>query len=154
MSEAKDDKEHGTGHIIQSLAVNFIIAVVKAGAAFYTKSGAMLAEALHSFSDCGNQLLLLVGVKQASKPPDEKHPLGYGRAVYFWSFMVALLLFLGGGAFSIYEGIHKVMHPEVVENVWVGVAILVVSLLLEGGATLSNIKELNKRRGNKPFMKY
>jgi cation diffusion facilitator family transporter len=154
MSEAKDDKDHGTGHIIQSLLVNLLIAVVKAGAAFYTKSGAMLAEALHSFSDCGNQILLLVGVRQARKPPDEKHPLGYGRAVYFWSFMVALLLFLGGGAFSVYEGVHKVMHPEAVENVWVGLGILAVSLLLEGGATLSNIKELNKRRGKKPFMKY
>lgn len=148
------DKEHGTGHIIQSLAVNLAIAVVKAGAAFYTKSGAMLAEALHSFSDCGNQILLLVGVRQARKPADEKHPFGYGRAVYFWSFMVALLLFLGGGAFSIYEGIHKVMHPEAVENVFVGLGILAVSLVLEGGATLSNVKELNKRRGKKPFMQY
>jgi len=150
----KDDKEHGTGHIIQSLLVNVAIAVVKAGAAWYTKSGAMLAEALHSFSDCGNQILLLIGVRQAARPPDEKHPLGYGRAVYFWSFMVALLLFMGGGAFSIYEGVHKAMHPEPVENVLVGVAILAVSLVLEGGATLSNIKELNKRRGEKPFMKY
>lgn len=148
------DKEHGTGHIIQSLVVNLAIAVVKAGAAVYTKSGAMLAEALHSFSDCGNQLLLLVGVRQARKPADEKHPFGYGRAIYFWSFMVALLLFLGGGAFSIYEGVHKVMHPEAVENVWVGLGILAVSFVLEGGATLSNVKELNKRRGDKPFMKY
>lgn len=153
MSE-DDEKEHGTGHIIQSLLVNVAIALVKAGAAWYTRSGAMLAEALHSFSDCGNQILLLVGVKQAKKPPDEKHPLGYGRSVYFWSFMVALLLFLGGGSFSIYEGVHKVIHPEPVENVLVGVGILAVSLLLEGGATLSNIKELNKRRGDKPFMQY
>ncbi len=148
------DKDHGTGHIIQSLAVNLAIAIVKAGAAVYTKSGAMLAEALHSFSDCGNQILLLVGVRQARKPADEKHPFGYGRAVYFWSFMVALLLFLGGGAFSIYEGVHKVMHPEAVENVFVGLGILAVSLVLEGGATLSNIKELNRRRGEKPFMRY
>jgi cation diffusion facilitator family transporter len=148
------DKDHGTGHIIQSLAVNLAIAIVKAGAAVYTKSGAMLAEALHSFSDCGNQILLLVGVRQARKPADEKHPFGYGRAVYFWSFMVALLLFLGGGAFSIYEGVHKVMHPEAVENVFVGLGILAVSLVLEGGATLSNVKELNRRRGEKPFMRY
>ena len=149
-----EDKDHGTGHIIQSLVVNLLIAVVKTVAAVYTKSGAMLAEALHSFSDCGNQLLLLVGVRQAKKPPDEKHPLGYGRAVYFWSFMVALLLFLGGGAFSVYEGVHKVMHPEAVENVWVGLGILFISILLEGASTLSNIKELNKRRGKKPFMQY
>ena len=148
------DEEHGTGHIIQSLLVNVAIAVVKTIAALLTKSGSMLAEALHSFSDCGNQILLLVGVRQARKPPDASHPLGYGRAVYFWSFMVALMLFLGGGVFSIYEGIHKIREPEPVERVWVGVAILAVSLVLEGGATLSNIKELNKRRGPKPFVKY
>jgi cation diffusion facilitator family transporter len=149
-----DDKDHGTGHIIQSLLVNVVIAIVKAIAAYFTKSGSMLAEALHSFSDCGNQILLLVGVKQSKKPADDKHPFGYGRAVYFWSFMVAMMLFLGGGVFSIYEGIHKIREPEPVERVWLGVGILAVSLLLEGGATLSNIKELNKRRGKKAFMQY
>jgi cation diffusion facilitator family transporter len=150
----KGDKHDDTGHIIQSLLVNIVIALVKAAAAFFTKSGAMLAEALHSFSDCGNQLLLLVGVKQAKKPADSTHPFGYGRAIYFWSFMVALLLFSGGGAFSIYEGVHKVMHPEPVEHVLIGIGILAVSFLLEGSATLSNIRELKKRAKGKPFMKY
>jgi cation diffusion facilitator family transporter len=147
-------EEHGTGHIIQSLLVNVAIAVVKAVAAYFTKSGAMLAEALHSFSDCGNQLLLLVGVRQSKKPADEKHPFGYGRAVYFWSFMVALLLFSGGGIFSVYEGVHKIIHPEPVEHVWVGLIILLISIVLEGGSLLSNIRELDKRRGNKPFVQY
>jgi cation diffusion facilitator family transporter len=145
------DEGHGTGHIIQSLLVNVAIAAVKAFAAFLTKSGAMLAEALHSFSDCGNQLLLLVGVRQAKKPPDEKHPFGYGRAVYFWSFMVALLLFSGGGVFSIYEGVHKISHPEAVEHVAIGLGILAVSLVLEGSACWSNIKELKKRAPGKAF---
>ena len=149
-----DDRESSTGHIIQSLLVNVAIAAVKAVAAYFTKSGSMLAEALHSFSDCGNQILLLVGVKQSRKAADEKHPFGYGRALYFWSFMVAMMLFLGGGVFSIYEGIHKIRDPEPVERVWLGVGILFVSLLLEGGATLSNIKELNKRRGKKAFYQY
>jgi cation diffusion facilitator family transporter len=148
------DKEHSTGHIVQSLLVNVAIAVVKAVAAFFTGSGAMLAEALHSFSDCGNQVLLLIGVRQARRPPDRRHPFGYGRAVYFWSFMVALMLFLGGGVFSIYEGIHKLHHPEAVERVWLGVLILAVSLVLEGASTLSNIRELNRRRGPKGFMRY
>jgi cation diffusion facilitator family transporter len=149
------DEGHGTGHIIQSLLVNVAIAVVKAIAAVFTKSGAMLAEALHSFSDCGNQILLLVGVKQARRPPDDRHPFGYGRAVYFWSFMVALLLFTGGGVFSVYEGIHKIRDPEPVEHVWIGVGILVVSLVLEGASTLSNIRELNKRRGSRTtFVQY
>ena len=154
MSGEKGDKHDDTGHIIQSLLVNVAIAIVKAVAAFFTKSGAMLAEALHSFSDCGNQILLLVGVRQAKKPADEMHPFGYGRAIYFWSFMVALLLFSGGGAFSIWEGVHKVAHPEPVEHVWIGLIILGVSFLLEGSACLSNIKELKKRAKGKPFMKY
>lgn len=154
-SDDKEHGEHGTAHIIQSLAVNLAIAAVKAVAAFFTKSGSMLAEALHSFSDCGNQILLLIGVRQSRKPPDATHPLGYGRAVYFWSFLVALMLFLGGGVFSIYEGIHKIREPEPVERVWLGVGILAVSLVLEGGATLSNIRELNKRRaGKKSFFRY
>jgi cation diffusion facilitator family transporter len=147
-------QENDTKHIVQSLVVNVIIALVKFVAAFFTKSGAMLAEALHSSSDCGNQILLLVGAKQAKKPPSEKHPFGYGRAIYFWSFMVALMLFLGGGVFSIYEGIHKTIAPEKVENVWAGLVVLVVSLLLEGYATLSNVKELNARRGKAPFFKF
>lgn len=148
------DRDHGTGHIIQSLLVNVAIAVVKAIAAYFTKSGSMLAEALHSFSDCGNQILLLVGVNQSKKPADAKHPFGYGRAVYFWSFMVAMMLFLGGGVFSIYEGVHKIREPEPVERVWLGILILGISLVLEGAATLSNIRELNKRRGPKAFMQY
>src|SRR5689334_17865540 len=103
--------DHSTGHILQSLAVNVVIALVKAGAAFATGSGAMLAEAIHSGADCGNQLLLLVGVRQARKPATAMHPLGLGRDLYFWSFLVALMLFTGGGVFSIYEGIHKLLTP-------------------------------------------
>lgn len=145
---------HDTGHIIQSLFANLGIVVAKGIAAALTASGAMLAETIHSFADCGNQLLLLLGVKRAMMPPDAKHPLGYGRNLYFWSFMVALLLFVGGGVFSIYEGIHKIGEPEPVENVGVGLGVLGVSLLLEGWACLSNIKELNKRRGATPFFRY
>ncbi|MBL0196901.1 MAG: cation diffusion facilitator family transporter [Myxococcales bacterium] len=155
MRDSEPPKEdHSTAHIVQSLGINLLIAAVKAVAAVLTKSGAMLAEALHSFSDCGNQVLLLVGVRQSRKPPDASHPLGYGRAVYFWSFMVAMLLFTGGGMFSIYEGVHKIREPEPVEKVWIGLLILGISLVLEGGATLSNIRELNKRRGEKPFIQY
>ena len=143
--------DHGTGHIIQSLVVNGIIAVAKGLAAFFTGSGAMLAEAIHTVADCGNQLLLLRGVTEARKPPDELHPLGYGRNLYFWSFMVALLLFTGGGVFSIYEGIHHWQHPEPVENIALALGILGFSLVLEGWATFGNIKELNKRRQGVPF---
>lgn len=146
--------EESTSHILQSLAINLLIAIMKGVAAFFTRSGAMLAEALHSFADCGNQGLLLIGVRQSKKPPDSRHPLGYGRAMYFWSFMVALLLFSGGGLFSIYEGIHKVLHPEPIERVWLGASILGASLLMEGWATISNMRELNGRRGKHTFFEH
>jgi len=148
------DQEHSTSHILQSLVVNLIIAATKGVAAVFTKSGAMLAEALHSSADCLNQLFLLIGVKQARRKPDPSHPLGYGRATYFWSFLVALMLFTGGGVFSIYEGIHKLAEPEAVERVWLGIAILLFSLLLEGWSTFSNVRDLNARRGATPFWQY
>lgn len=153
MSKEKSN-DHGTGHIIQSLIVNVLIASSKGFAAFMTGSGSMLAETIHSFADCANQGLLLMGVKQAQRPADQKHPLGYGRSVYFWSFMVAMLLFSIGGMFSIYEGVHKFNNPEPVENIAWGVGILLFSLALEGYATYSNVVELNQRRGTTGFVKY
>ena len=146
--------DSSTSHIIQSLVANLVIACAKGVAAVFTRSGAMLAETLHSFADCGNQLLLLLGVRMSRRPPDDSHPLGYGRSLYFWSFMVALLLFSGGGVFSVYEGLHKLGHPEPVENPWVGVAILGFSLVLEGWATLGNVREMNRRRGETTFVQY
>ena len=148
------EENHSTSHIIQSLVANLAIAAGKGVVAFITGSGALLAETLHSTADCGNQLLLLLGVKRARKAPDASHPLGYGRDLYFWSFLVALLLFTGGGVFSIYEGIHKLGHPEPIEKVHLGLGILGFSLLLEGGATLSNVREMNRRRGATPFFQY
>jgi cation diffusion facilitator family transporter len=145
---------HGTGHILQSLVVNVAIAIIKAVAAVFTGSGAMMAEAIHSFADTGNQVLLLVGVINARKKPDAQHPLGYGRDVYFWSFIVALMLFTGGGVFSIYEGLHKWADPEPVSHATAGLVILLVSLVLEGGSLLSNVRELHARRGTVPFFRY
>jgi cation diffusion facilitator family transporter len=143
-----------TGHIIQSLITNLVIAVSKGIAAVFTGSGAMLAETLHSLADCGNQGLLLMGVKRSRRPASKSHPLGYGRDLYFWSFMVALLLFVGGGVYSIYEGIHKLRHPDKVESVWLGLVILGFALVLEGLATIGNVREMNRRRGAKSFVRY
>jgi cation diffusion facilitator family transporter len=143
-----------TGEILKSLAVNVIIAVSKGVAAVITGSGAMLAETLHSFADCGNQLLLLKGVRATRRPPDRAHPFGYGRAMYFYSFIVALLLFFGGGVFSIYEGVHKIEHPEPVESTGVALIILLVSIALEGWSTLGNIRAMNQRRGSLGFYRY
>lgn len=148
------DNNHGTGHIIQSLIVNLLIVAAKGFAAFMTKSGAMLAETIHSFADCANQALLLLGVKQAAKPADTKHEFGYGMSVYFWSFMVAMLLFSVGGMFSVYEGWHKLHEPEPVHQVWWGVGILLFSIVMEGYATLSNIKSINEKRGKRSFFNY
>jgi cation diffusion facilitator family transporter len=143
-----------TAHIVQSLLINVAIAVAKGIAAWLTGSGALLAEAIHSVADCSNQVLLLIGVHKARKPPTHEHPLGKGREVYFWSFLVALLLFSMGGMFSIYEGAHKLLEPEPVERFWLGLGILVFSMSLEGGATISNIREVNRRKKSRTFFGY
>ena len=140
--------------VIKSLVVNLVIAASKGVGAAITGSGAMLAETLHSFADCGNQLLLLFGISQSQRPPDATHPLGHGRQMYFYSFVVALLLFSGGGVFSVYEGVHKLQHPEAVGDIGIALAILGVAILLEGWATLGNIKAMNARRGTTPFLRY
>ena len=143
-----------TGEIVRSLAANIAIACAKAVAAVISGSGAMLAETLHSFADCGNQILLLVGVKRSQRPADAKHPLGYGRDLYFYSFIVALLLFFGGGVFSIREGVHKVLHPEAVGDIRAALAILAFSMVLEGWSLRGNIREIAKRRGETGFWRY
>lgn len=143
-----------SSEVIKSLVVNTVIATSKGIAAAITGSGSMLAETIHSFADCGNQLLLLFGIKQSQKAPDAMHPLGYGRNMYFYSFIVALLLFSGGGMFSIYEGVHKLQHPEAVGDIMIAIVILILAIGLEGWATLGNIKLMNKRRGTTPFFKY
>ncbi len=143
-----------TGEVVKSLAVNAVIATSKGIAAGLTGSGAMMAETLHSFADCGNQLLLLLGIRQSKRPADAKHPLGYGRTMYFWSFIVALLLFFGGGVFSAYEGIHKLRHPERVGDITIALVILGLSLVLEGWSTYGNVKVMNQRRGKTGFFRY
>ena len=110
--------------VYAALGANLLIAITKFIAGGITRSSAMISEGIHSTVDCTNQLLLLHGLKQSKRPADKRKPFGYGKELYFWSFMVALLLFTGGGVFSIYEGVHKMMHPEPMERVWLGMAIL------------------------------
>jgi cation diffusion facilitator family transporter len=143
-----------TSHILASLRANLIICVSKLVAAFWTGSGAMLAEGIHTGADSVNQLLLLRGVSESRIPADAEHPLGHGRTAYFWSFMVAIFMFLGGGVFSVYEGIEHLYHPEPIQYLWVAIAILGGSLLLEGWATYDNIREFNRRRGSQGFFQY
>lgn len=140
--------------ILFALGANFGIGLSKAGAAWHTGSGAMLAEAIHSFADCTNQLLLLLGLKRAKRPVSEEHPLGYGKAIYFWSFLVALLLFSMGGMFSIYEGVHKLQHPELPRAPWVAVAVLVVAILLELGSLRAALQEVRRVQGRRTFLNW
>jgi cation diffusion facilitator family transporter len=145
---------HSTKVVLTSLAANGAIAVTKTIAAIFTHSGSMLAEAIHTGADCINQVLLLVGIKQASAGPSEKHPLGTGRASYFWSFVVALMLFTGGGAFSIGEGIEKILHPEPLHHVSIGLAVLGVSLVLEALSLGQALRVANAKRGDMAMMAF
>lgn len=143
-----------TRAIFYALAANGGIALAKGAAAWYTHSGAMLAECIHSSADCINQVLLLVGMKRAQQPPSDEHPLGYGKAVYFWSFLVAILLFSMGGMFSIYEGVHKLQSPEMPESPWIAVAVLAVSILLEWGSLTGALLEVKKIKGQRTFWRW
>jgi cation diffusion facilitator family transporter len=151
MSEA-----HGSSAkaILYAFLANFFIAVTKSAAAWYTHSGSMLAEAIHSYADCANQLLLFLGLRQSQKPPDADHPMGYGKLSYFWSFVVALLLFSMGGLFSIYEGWHKLHAPEPLNQVWVALLVLGIAILLETGSLLGCLREIKKLRGNRSLIKW
>ena len=114
----------------------------------------MLAEAIHSYADTGNQVLLYLGLKQSQRPPDEEHPLGYGKLSYFWSFIVAILLFSMGGLFSIYEGYHKLTHPEPLSQIWVAIIVLVLAIFLEGASLFGALREIRKVRAGRPFREW
>jgi len=140
--------------IFYALGANLGIALAKAFAAWHTGSGAMLAEAIHSFADSANQLLLLVGLNRSKRPVSDDHPLGHGKAIYFWSFIVALMLFSMGGIFSIYEGVHKLMKPEMPSSPWVAVGVLAVSILLESGSLRGAMNEVKKVRGRRSLFNW
>ena len=140
--------------IFFALGANFAIFAAKAVAAFVTGSGAMLAEAVHSLADCGNQGLLLIGLKDAKAPPSPDYPLGHGKAIYFWSFLVALLLFSVGGAFSIYEGIHKLSAPEPLKWPWIAVGVLAFGIVAESFSMWGCLREVNKARGDKSLWRW
>jgi cation diffusion facilitator family transporter len=134
--------------IFFALSANFGIAVTKTVAAAITGSGAMLAESIHSFADCGNQGLLFLGLNATKKKPDPEHPLGYGKEIYFWSFIVALILFSMGGLFSIYEGIHKISLHEGLKNPIIAIIVLIVSMIFEAASLYGCLTQINKLRHN------
>jgi cation diffusion facilitator family transporter len=134
--------------ILFALGANFLIAVAKTAGAVFTGSSSMLAEAIHSFADCSNQALLLWGMREGKRGPSPEHPLGRGKAIYFWSFIVALMLFSMGGLFSIYEGVHRLGADEPLENAWVAIAILVFGIAAESVSLWGCLREVNKDRGD------
>jgi cation diffusion facilitator family transporter len=134
--------------ILFALLANLGIAVTKTVAAVVTGSGAMLAESIHSFADCGNQGLLFLGLNATRKKPDQEHPLGYGKEIYFWSFIVALILFSMGGLFSIYEGIHKVSLHEGLKNPVIAIVVLVVSMFFEAASLYGCLTQIKKLKHN------
>lgn len=140
--------------IFFALGANTGIAITKFGAAAYTGSGAMLAEAIHSVADCANQVLLLVGMRQARRPESAEHPFGHHRVVYFWSMMVALLLFFVGGAFSMYEGIERLRHPEPLKNALVALAVLAAAVALEAVSLWGALREIRKVQARRTFWRW
>jgi cation diffusion facilitator family transporter len=140
--------------ILYALFANLAIAVAKTAAAIFTGSSAMLAESIHSYADSGNQGLLLWGLKRAKRPPTPDYPLGYGKAVFFWSFIVALVLFSLGGLFSLYEGWHKLAHPEPLAYAWVAVGILVFALAAEAVSLRACLHEVNKVRNGRSLWRW
>ena len=128
-----------------ALVANGLIAIAKGIAAFFTGSASMMAEAIHSTADCGNQVLVLIGQHQSKRGKSEAHAFGQGKANFFWSFVVAVVLFLLGGLFSINEGIHKIMNPQEVQHPWLIVGIIIFAVILEGGALRVALKESNSK---------
>jgi len=148
------EKANSVKSIFFALGANFSIFVAKFIAAMITGSGAMLAEAIHSLADSGNQLLLLVGLKQSKKPPTPDYPLGFGKSIYFWSFIVALIMFSLGGVFSIYEGLHKLTNPEPLLSPWIAISVLCFSILAESISLWGCTREVNKIRGKRSYFRW
>jgi cation diffusion facilitator family transporter len=140
--------------VLLALAANGGIAAAKFVAALATGSGAMMAEAIHSAADCGNQALLLVGASRSARPATEVHPLGFGREAYFWGMLVAVMLFTVGGAFSVYEGIHKLLDPHELENEGWAIGVLLFSLVLETVSLRAAWKEVRKAKGSRGIFEW
>jgi len=139
--------------IYGAIIANTAIAICKFTAAFFTGSSAMFSEGIHSLVDTGNGFLLLIGVRRSGKPADATHPFGYGKEVFFWSFVVALLIFAVGGGFAIHEGIKHLQHPQPLTNVGWNYLVLILAMIFEGAALRVALQEFNTSRDSKPFFK-
>ncbi|MEO8723390.1 MAG: cation diffusion facilitator family transporter [Sphingobium sp.] len=140
-----------TPTVVAALAADVLVALAKLSAAILTGSSAMTSEAIHSFVDAGNGLLLLYGVRRAGRRADVEHPFGYGRELYFWSFIVALLVFALGAGFAVYEGVNHLRHPEAIQHPMVNYAVLGVAFALDGWSWLVSFKQFDAARGGLGF---
>ena len=138
--------------IFAALAGNSLIAVTKLAAAAATGSSAMLSEGIHSVVDTGNQVLLLLGLHKSKRKPDAGHPFGFGKEVYFWSFVVAILIFAVGAGISIYEGIRHIQHPEPMQNIRLNFLVLGLAFVFEGAAWLFAFKEFSRAKGRLGYL--
>lgn len=138
--------------IIAALVGNALIAVTKFGAAAFTGSSAMFSEGIHSAVDTGNQTLLLYGLKRAARPADKRHPFGYGREIYFWAFVVAILIFAVGAGVSFYEGVHKLSDPHPLENAYVNYIVLGLAMIFEAVAWWVAFKEFKAGKGKYGYL--
>ncbi len=144
----------GSKAILAALAANLTIAVLKFVAFLFSGSSSMLGESIHSLADSGNQVLLLVGKKRSERAATTEHPFGYGRERYVYAFLVAIILFSLGGLFSLYEGIHKVQHPEAINVPWLPIAVLIGAIVAEGFSFRTAIKEANEVRGDSTWVQF
>jgi len=140
-----------TPAVVAALAGDVLVALAKSVAAIWTGSSAMTSEAIHSFVDAGNEILLLYGIHSASRRADVEHPLGYGRELYFWSFIVALLVFALGSGFAVYEGVNHLRHPVPIEHPAVNYAVLGIAFAIEGWSWLISFKQFEAARGGLGF---
>jgi cation diffusion facilitator family transporter len=144
----------GTRAIIAAFLANTGIALTKFIAWFFSGSASMLAEGVHSVADAGNQLLLILGGRQAKKKADKEHPFGYGRERYVYAFVVSIILFSVGGIFSIYEGVDKLTHPHELENAWLPLLVLSIAIVLESFSLRTAVKESNHVRGKQTWVQF
>jgi len=137
-------------HVVYAALVgNLLVAATKGIAAFWTGSSAMMSEAIHSCVDCGNEVLLLYGQHRAARRPDQEHPLGHGRELYFWSFIVALLIFAIGSGVSVYQGVMHVLNPRPMDDPWVNYIVLAFALVFEGASWIVSAKQFHSMRGQR-----
>jgi cation diffusion facilitator family transporter len=140
--------------VVAAIVGNLLVAIIKFVAAGLTGSSAMVAEGIHSLVDTGNGGLVLLGMRRSAKPADAQHPFGHGKALYFWTLIVAISIFGIGGGMSVYEGISALQHPAALENPMPNYIVLAVAFLVEGWAFITAMREFNKARGQMPALEF